>query len=94
MEEKRDFDPSAHRGAAPSGEGWGVVLYDNDEPEVKQVTAALMKFVGVSLDQAMSATMKAERDGSAIVTITTQAHAHKIAEGLKSADMEVELVHF
>jgi ATP-dependent Clp protease adapter protein ClpS len=87
-EERNEMQP---RPNAVPGEGWAVVIYNNDSIEVKIMASQLIRHAGVALDQAIDTTLKAERNGSAIVTITTERHANEIVEQLLAADMHADL---
>jgi len=77
--------------AGISGEGWAVVLYDDDVHEVKCVARALRRLAHLSMEQAIEATLKAERCGSAVVTITDEESARMLADELTAELMKVEV---
>ena len=86
-------DPEQDRNAT-AGEGFGVVLFDDDVHEVKRVAATLMRVARMSMDQAMEATLKAENNGHAVITITTEERANEMVAQLLAAEMAAELRAF
>lgn len=73
------------------GEGWAVILFNDDQHDMVEVTVAIMAATGFDQDTAWAIMERAHKDGKAIVVITDQPEAEKVASVLRSAKLTVEL---
>ena len=73
------------------GEGWAVVLYNDDHNDMLYVAALLMTATGFSLERAWDIMMTAHTKGKAVVTIADKPEAERIASVLKTGGLTVEL---
>ena len=84
-----DFEPVPAK--LGCGEGWALVLDDDNSREARCVARALCSEVGLGIDQAMEVLFQAERHGSAIVTITSPERARRLHQALASRAFRVSL---
>jgi ATP-dependent Clp protease adapter protein ClpS len=87
-----DADPNKERRREVPGEGWAIVLYNDDLLALRHVLCTLRRIVGLSCEAALEVSWQASLKGRAIVTITTYAEAEKIAEALADERLPVDLL--
>lgn len=73
------------------GEGWAVILYNDDHNDMLHVVAMIVKATGFAVERAVEIMMTAHTKGKALVTITEKAQAERIASMLKTGGLTVEL---
>ncbi len=73
------------------GEGWAVILHNDDHNDMLYVAALIVKATGFSLERAWEIMMAAHTKGKSVVTITDKAEAEKISSVLKTGGLVVEL---
>ncbi len=73
------------------GEGWAVVLHNDDHNDMLHVAALIVRATGFSLERAWEIMMTAHTEGKAIVTITDKPKAEAIASVLESGGLTVDL---
>lgn len=84
--------PDHDRRREVPGEGWAIVLYDDDLLTLRHVLCALRRIAGLSHDAAVEVTWQASLKGRAVVTITSFAEADRIAAELVAEQLPVELL--
>lgn len=73
------------------GEGWAVVLYNDDHNEMTYVALLLRKATGFTIEQCAEIMMTAHTQGKAIVTITEKPRAERIVSVLTTGGLTAEL---
>lgn len=73
------------------GEGWAVILYDDDVHDMIEVTAAIHIATGFEPEQCWEIMMRAHSQGKAVVTITEKQEAEKIVSVLRTFKLTAEL---
>lgn len=84
--------PDQDRRREVPGEGWAIVLHDDDLLTLRQVLCALRRIAGLTHDAAVEVTWQASLRGRAIITITTFEEADRIAAELAGEKLPVELL--
>lgn len=74
-----------------SGEGYRVMLFNDDKHELQDVVFQVAKALRCKLEQAVTITLAAHHKGKAVVTITTETNAQRIAEVLREIDLTVDV---
>lgn len=77
--------------AQTKGEGWAVILFNDDVHSFDEVITAIIKATGFDVDAAVAITMRAHNNGKAVVLITDKAEAERVASVLRTAKLTVEL---
>jgi len=91
------FDDNARHGRSGyseeiPGEGWAVVIHDDDFHEMREVACALKRVAGLSCDVAREIVWKACDKGWAVVTIATREEADAIVAALRSEQVSAALL--
>jgi len=73
------------------GEGWAVVLFNDDHNEMLYVALLLRQATGFSLDQCRDIMMTAHTMGKAIVTVTEKPRAERIVSVLTTGGLTAKL---
>ena len=73
------------------GEGYRVMLFNDDEHELQDVVFQVAKALRCKLEEAVTITLAAHHKGKAVVTITTEENARRIAEVLREIDLKVDV---
>jgi ATP-dependent Clp protease adaptor protein ClpS len=70
---------------------YSVILYNDEEHSMGEVVAQIMKALGCSLTKAHALMLEAHTKGQAVVAITGQARASRIADVLRQINLRVSL---
>lgn len=73
------------------GEGYRVVLFNDDVHTVAEVVGQLMKALQCPPQDAVTITIRAHMRGHTVVTITTREHAEEIAGVLREISLGVSV---
>lgn len=73
------------------GEGYRVMLYNDEVHTRDAVVAQIIKAVGCPKENAVAIMLRASAQGRAVVTITTREHAADIARVLREIALVVEV---
>jgi ATP-dependent Clp protease adapter protein ClpS len=77
--------------AQTKGEGWAVILFNDDVHSFDEVISAIIKATGFDIEAAVAITMRAHNHGKAVVLITDKAEAERVASVLRTAKLTVEI---
>jgi ATP-dependent Clp protease adaptor protein ClpS len=73
------------------GEGFRVLLFNDDSHQIVEVVLQLIKALKCSAEDALQITMRAHTKGQAVVTITSRKEASRIADVLREIALEVRV---
>lgn len=90
VEPELEEESGADEALSP-GEGWAVILYNDDVNEMMHVVRMIRKATGFSAERAFEIMMTAHTKGKAVVTITEKVEAERIASVLRTGGLTVEL---
>jgi ATP-dependent Clp protease adapter protein ClpS len=74
-----------------TGEGYRVLLYNDEVHSMDEVALQLVKALACTLDVAASIMLRAHRNGKAVVTITTRGEAERVAGVLREISLRVSV---
>ncbi|PKO20096.1 Clp protease ClpS [candidate division BRC1 bacterium HGW-BRC1-1] len=74
-----------------SGEGYRVMLFNDEDHVLQDVVIQVAKALRCKLEQAVTITLAAHHKGRAVVTITTESDAKRIADVLREIDLVVNV---
>jgi len=78
-------------GSTTPGEGWRVILFNDDTHTMDEVTIQLMLALHCPAEVAVEIMLTAHRTGRATVTITTRPEAERIGGILQQIDLQVRV---
>ena len=67
------------------------MLFNDDKHELQDVVFQVAKALRCKLEEAVTITLAAHHKGKAVVTITTEENARRIAEVLREIDLKVDV---
>ena len=73
------------------GEGWAVVLFNDDVHDMVEVASAIMQATGFDAETAWAIMMRAHEAGKAGVVIAEKSEAERVASVLRTAKLTVEI---
>jgi ATP-dependent Clp protease adapter protein ClpS len=73
------------------GEGWAVILFNDDNHDMMEVAVVLHLATGFDLQQCWDIMLAAHKNGKAVVTITEKQEAEKIVSVLRTAKLTAEV---
>jgi ATP-dependent Clp protease adapter protein ClpS len=74
-----------------TGEGYRVLLYNDEVHSMDEVALQLVKALSCTLDIAAAIMLRAHRNGKAVVTITTRTEAERVADILREIALKVSV---
>lgn len=85
------LEETEEEAATGFGEGWAVILFNDDVHDMVEVVVAIHLATGFGEPQCIEIMLTAHRAGKAVVTITEREEAEKIASVLRTHKLTVEL---
>ena len=73
------------------GEGYRVMLFNDEVHALQDVVFQVAKALRCKLEEAVTITLAAHHKGRAVVTITTEENAQRIADVLREIDLKVDV---
>jgi ATP-dependent Clp protease adapter protein ClpS len=88
-----EADEEIEESLSEPGEGWRVVLYNDEDHFYEEVIAQVMLATQCSVDVAASVVDRAHHFGQATVTITDKEEAERVAKVLRKIALQVSVEH-